>query len=145
MAINEWKIWQNLGITKPRREQVKIDDDLDAINMYLKDLSMDTKKIYLLIREIQLLRQKEQLLSSVPFGHTVSPTTENEIKKCIEQQIAKWDELLKHYYFFKQDADINGVRLKKISKLMQSKAEKFGISEKLLEKIRKDPKWTFNW
>ena len=95
----------------------------------------DIKKMAGLFTQFRKLRKKE----------AEARKARKNIKAIIQQQVRLYDKILKQYEFFELDADINGERVKKISKALGEKAKKEMIDPKLLEKIKKSERWTFDW
>jgi hypothetical protein len=135
MAINEWKIWQKLGIVKPVEEVVNINKDLDAISLFLKETIPVGNTLMKQITEMKKLRKKEKELRKAG----------KDIKFNILQQVRIYDKILENYEFFEQDTDVNGERVKKISHALGKTAKQEMIDKKWIEKIRKSERWTFNW
>ena len=126
MAINEWKIWKKTGIVKEDEEEVKVKDDLDAVITFLKE--MDVK---VLISKLEQMREMAKEEDVVEDGLKA----EN-----LEKQIGLFDEILRAYDFFEEDADVNGLRLQKIGNELLKKAKERGMGDLVKEK-KKDIKW----
>ncbi len=127
MAINEWKIWKKVGITKEKeREEVKIEEDLKAVISFLKEIEVK-----------QLIEKLEKLAERVKEGKIIkAELSEDNLK----EQIKLLDEILKEYNFFEDDVDVNGLRLKKIGREFLREAKEKGIKELIKEKKR-DINW----
>ena len=139
MAINEWKIWQKIGLVKPTQEQlVDIDKDLKSINNFLASANSSVKDIQSKIKQFNSLSKTELKLKSAKAGKTA-------LNKNLSAQIKTYDRILRSYEFFNMDENITAQRIKKIAKALKSKAEKSSIDKNLLKKIQSDEKWNFNW
>ncbi len=127
MAINEWKIWRKLKITKEKEaEEVKVKDDLSAVISFLKEI--DVK---------ELARKLEIMKDMVKEGKVVGEELKSEN---LDKQINLFDEILRDYDFFVNDADINGLRLRKIGGELLRKAKEAGMDE-LVKGKKTDIKW----
>ena len=139
MAINEWKIWQTLGFTKPKKqEKIDIDKDLTAINEFLSKIPRTIKDLQVLFSQFKALRKQELKLRAV---HINNPA----LKKNLTSQIKTYDKILRIYEIFDIDEDISAARAKKIAKSLVRSAEKLKINEKLRHKIKTEERWTYNW
>ena len=127
MAINEWKIWQKLKIVKKNEfEEVKAEDDLQAVLDFLGEI--DVK---------ELIKKIEKLKCMVHDAKVIHEELKTEN---LEKQIKQLDEVLTFYDFFQNDADINGLRLRKIGKDLLRKGQRAGLKSMVKEK-KKDMKW----
>ncbi len=127
MAINEWKIWKKLGLSKEKtEEEIKVKDDLGAIIAFLREI--DVKKLIFQLEKMKEISKEEGVIK------------EDLKKSNLEKQIKFFDDILQRYDFFQNDADINGLRLKKIGKDLLKKAKEQGMSELVKEK-NTDLRW----
>jgi hypothetical protein len=127
MAINEWRIWKKLGIVKEKEtEEVKVKEDLRAIVSFLKEI--DVSK---LVEKLE--RMKNMVKEEVVVGEELK--TDN-----LKKQIELLDGILRDYNFFQDDADINGLRLKKIGGELLKKAEGKEMADLVKDK-KKDILW----
>ncbi len=126
MAINEWKIWKKVGIVKEEVEEVKVKDDLKAVISFLKE--MDVGKLVEKLERMQEMVKEE--------GVVEDGLKEDNLKK----QIELFDEVLRAYDFFEDDADVNGLRLQKIGGELLREAKEKGMTDLVKEK-KKDIKW----
>ena len=139
MAINEWKIWVKLGLAKQRKEElIDIDNDLKAVNDFLKNANASIRNIQSFLKKYSELRKQEFKLKS-------AKASKKALKKNLESQIRAYDKIIGAYEFFDIDEDISAARIKKIAKALRRSAEELKIDEKLLYKIKTDEKWTYNW
>lgn len=127
MAINEWKIWEKLGMIKKEEiEETKVKDDLDAVIGFLKEI--DVKELaHKLVMMKDMVREEGVVEEGLKADNS-------------EKQIKLFDEVLSKYGFFENDADINGLRLRKIGRELLRKAKEAGMTELVKEK-KKDMKW----
>ena len=137
MAINELKIWQKLGLSKPVEEKVDVDKDIDAILLFLKETTPIGQVLLKQIAEMKKLRKKEKELRKAG--------KEKELKDNILAQVKLYHQVLKNYELFELDTDVNGERVKKISHVLGKTAKETDINKKWLETIRKSERWAFNW
>ena len=141
MAINEWKIWQKLGIVKPKPgPEIDIDKDLDAVTTFFKETvpSNTLKNLLNLFLQMKKLREEEKRLVK-------ANASEDQIKKNILEQVKVYDKILEAYELFELDIDVTAERVKKISFVLGKKAKETNIDPAWLEKIRKSERWTFDW
>ena len=138
MAINEWKIWKDLGIVKPKKEFVNVDSSVNAILVFLKETEPALKNITRLYNQFKLLRKRELQLKKNKAGKTA-------LKNNIQKQIKKYDQILKAYELLELDTDVNGERVKNIADEIEAKARKLKADKKLLEKVTTSEHWTFDW
>jgi hypothetical protein len=138
MAVNEWKIWQKLGIVKEKKEFVNIDKALVTIIDFLKDFRPAVDTLDRLLNEFQLLRKKELKFKKEKKDKEL-------IKENLQKQIRKFDQIMKTYEVLELDTDVNGERVKKIAHELQEKARKQQIDKALLKKITTSAHWTFDW
>lgn len=138
MAINEWKIWKDLGIVKPKKEFVNVDSSVNAILVFLKETEPALKDITRLYNQFKLLRKRELQLKKEKAG-------KKSLKNNIQKQIKKYDQILKAYELLELDTDVNGERVKNIADEIEKKARNLKADKKLLEKITTSEHWTFDW
>ena len=138
MAINEWKIWKDLGIVKPKKEFINIDSSVNTILVFLKEAGPALQDINRLYDQFKLLRKRELQLKKEKTG-------KQALKNNIQKQIKKYDQILKAYELLELDTDVNGERVKKIADSIERKARNLKADKKLLEKITKSEHWTFDW
>ena len=127
MAINEWKIWQKVGIVKKSEfKEVKAEDDLQAVLDFLEEINVN-----------ELIKKVEKMKSMVHDAKVIH----QELKvENLEKQIKQLDEVLTFYEFLENDTDINGIRLRKIGKDLLRKAGQADLKDIVKEK-KKDIKW----
>lgn len=138
MAINEWKIWQKLGLVKSKQEKIDIDKDIDAVSLFLKDALPVAKLLKVQLGKMQKLRAQEKKLNK-------AKAHKDKLKKNLLDQLRVYDTILQNYEFFELDTDINGERVKKIAHQLSKRAQEDKIDKKILSKITKSERWSFNW
>ena len=140
MAINEWKIWQKLGLTKPKEieSKIDIDKDIDAILLFTKEISPDIKELSELFAKFKSLRKKEVLLRK-------SKASIKKIRGIIEQEVEVYDKILEKYEYLELEVDVNGERVKNISTVLGKTAKDANISQKWLKRIKESERWIFDW
>jgi hypothetical protein len=132
MAINTWKLWEKLGL-KPKEIRADITTDLNAINNHLKDITRTTNQIRKYLVTLQKLRKEANML------------TDNELRKQnLRKQIEEYDKLLLLYEYYQSDADINGIRVKRVAKYYFERSQKSKLHD-VYDKIKKEERWTFDW
>ena len=130
MAINEWKIFRRFF--KHPEAKIDVDSDLNAVYDFLMTINDYNKKINPIIKKMQDLRAKKMI-------------TENQKNDNLLEQVKVFDKLIKEYRFLEEDSDVNGYRIKKISKLLKAKANEDNIGKEWLDKINTSDDWNFNW
>jgi len=138
MAINEWKIWRDLGIVKEKKEYVDIDKTMDIILNFLNEIKPAADELAKLYNQFQSLRNMELKLKKEKAGN-------HALKDNITKQIKKYDAVMKAYELLELDTDVNGERVKKIANELTSKAKKLKANKELLNKVTKSDHWTFDW
>jgi len=127
MAINEWGIWKKLGMVKKSEfEEVKSEDDLQAVLDFLNEINVQ-----------ELIKKVEKMKSMV---HDAKIIHEDLKTENLQKQIQQLDEVLTFYDFLQNDADINGLRLRKIGQDLLRKAGQADLKDIVKEK-KKDMKW----
>jgi 5'-deoxynucleotidase YfbR-like HD superfamily hydrolase len=132
MAVNPLKIFGKFGF-KHREINADVDTDIDAVVRYLNDTHYDVEELLKLFKHLVVLRNDFKII-----------TDESAKKENLKKQIELYDELLVRYEYYDHDVEINGIRVKKIAKqfLRQAKSNKL---YSLYDKIRKEPRWFFDW
>ncbi len=138
MAINEWKIWKQIGIVKPKKEYVNIDKTMDILLDFLNEQGPALKQLSRLYNQFRTLRSMELKLKK-------EKVKRHALKQNIQKQIKKYDQIMKAYEILELDTDVNGERVKKIANEIQGKAKRLGADKELLTKITKSTHWTFDW
>lgn len=124
---------------RPRKKElIDVDRDLKAINEFFKGANGQIRELARLFKEYGELRKRYLHLRA-------AKASENIMGKSIAEQIKVYDKILKLGQFFVLDVDIVGERIKKIAKSLKTDAEIYKINKKLLDLVRKDEKWTFDW
>ena len=139
MAINEWKVWQKLGIAKPaEKEYIDVEGDLKAVNEFLEGINGNVKSIQKLLKSYADLRKEEIQLRE-------EKADKKALRSNIAEQVKLYDRILRAYEYFDLDADISAERIKKIARKIRQNAEELVLEEKLMNKIRTEERWTYNW
>lgn len=134
------KIFEKLGLTKPlvKAEPIDVDKDLSAIITFFKEINGEIKNLHELYKQFEELRRFELKLR-------VAKAPKNALKNAVQDEIMKYDEILKAYEFFELDVDVSGERVKKIGTALKEAAQEVQVDKKFLTKMEKDEKWTFDW
>ena len=138
MAINEWKIWKQIGIVKEKKEFVNIDRTMQIILDFLDETGPALKNLASLCSQFKVLRNNELKMKKDKAG-------KNELRTNIHKQIKKYDAIMKAYELLELDTDVNGERIKKIANELTLKAKKLKANKDLLNKVTKSEHWTFDW
>ncbi len=132
MAVNTLRILEKLGF-RHREIAADADTDIGAIVQFLKDTHYDTGSLLKLFASLRELRREAAHL-----------TDEDARRGNLRAQIELFDELLLRYEGYDQDVEINGIRVKKIARQFIEEARNAKLYA-LLDKIKKDPRWVFDW
>lgn len=100
-------------------QKFTIEGELDVIANFLKEVKMDVLKLSRLVQGMK-----------------------DSMGKGTKDQLNEWDKVLKDYMFFQEDADVNGERVKKISKALLDKANESGVDTK---EFSEKETWKFDW
>ena len=138
MAINEWKIWQSLGITKKKEEYVDVAKDLSAVVTFIRDETPILRKLLDMSVTMQELRKKEIQLKE-------QNAPDEDLRRILIDEIKLYDEILKLYEFYSLDVGVNGARLKKVAKVFKKKALETNVQSDVMEAVKKSDRWNFNW
>jgi len=120
-----------------KQEPIDIDKDLKAIIEFFKGVNGSIRELAGLYKEYA--KHREQFLYLRGSG------AENALKKKVTEQVKVYDKILKISQVFELDVGIASERVKKIAKALKIDAEKYKISQKWLDLVKKDSKWTFDW
>ncbi|MBS3120800.1 hypothetical protein J4420_03725 [Candidatus Woesearchaeota archaeon] len=113
-----------------KREEVL--KDIETIAEFLQDTKDDVKQLKPLLEKLEELEKERQVASS------------GLLHVNLEAQAEVLDKLLQRYEFFQNDADVNGMRVKRIAQEWLKHAQKAGLKD-LVQKKKKDLKWHFDW
>ncbi len=131
LADKSW--WKKVVGAKEQHPKVSLLEEIDAIRDFLEDVNADLTSLKSQLLKLEELEKERQMI-----------TRENLLLVNLETQAELLDKLLQQYQFFQEDADINGLRVKKIAKEFLKAAEKAGLTDLVKEK-RQDLKWRFDW
>ena len=132
MAVYKQKWWKRLFASEKHERHEDVVKDIETITEFLQDLKDDVKRLKPLFEKLEEL-EKERLVASSGIVHVN-----------LETQADVLDKLLQRYEFFQNDVDINGMRLKRISKEWIKHAKRAGLKDLVNEK-KQDLKWNFDW
>lgn len=131
MALYQKKWWQRLFKKKEPQEKIDPLKDIQAIKEFLLEMHHDKQ---FLLPELAKLEELQKELKV---------TKEGLLQVNLQTQSNILDKLLERYGFFQNDVDINGIRLKKISKRFLKDAQNAGMED--LVKEKKKSKWKLWW
>jgi hypothetical protein len=115
-----------------KKETFNMLKDVSAIQEFVSEVKEDLDKLTPLLNKLEELEKEREIAG--PSLLAVNLETQAEII----------DKLLETYQFFQDDADINGIRVKKISKQFLGRAKDAGLNE-LVDEKRRSAKWRFEW
>ncbi len=119
-------MWWN----KEKPKHIDVLKDIDAVIEYLEEL-----KPKQLIPELKKLQELEK------ERHVAN---QGLLQINLETQAKVIEKILKHYEFFQNDVDINGIRVKQIAREFLRKAEEAGLKDLVKEK-KKSHDWKLHW
>ncbi|MBW2992402.1 hypothetical protein KY345_04260 [Candidatus Woesearchaeota archaeon] len=67
------------------------------------------------------------------------------LEKSTKEQLFAWDKLVRDYEFFEEDVDVNGERVKRITKALVEQAKSAGIDKEKLKEFKSKESWSFDW
>lgn len=108
------------------------DADLKAVLDFLKELGDQKKELIKHLQELKKLRHEHKVL-------TEEPAKEKNLRK----QLSLYNRFIIKYRFFKEDTDVNAIRIKKIAQHYLNLAKKKKL--KIYEKIKSNDNWIFDW
>ena len=132
MALYEQKWWQKLFKREHHEPKEDALHDIDAIREFLKGAKEDVRALLPLLEKLEELERERQVASD-----SILPVN-------LKAQAKIFDELLQHYEFFQNDADINGIRVKRMARELLNHAARAELDTLVREK-KQDMKWTFDW
>ena len=91
-------------------KKFSIDKELAAIESSLRESRDDILKLMTICREFR-----------------------KSLQKMTKDQLFEWDRFLKDYEFFEEDVDVNGERVKNITKALIQRARQIKVSKEQLE------------
>ncbi|MBS3124096.1 hypothetical protein J4437_05695 [Candidatus Woesearchaeota archaeon] len=131
MALYEKKWWQNL-FKKKEEKQEDVLHDVEAILEFLKDVPDESRSLIPLFKQLEDLESERQVAS------------EHLAKINLETQSELLEKILDRYGALQNDADINGIRVKRIALEFLKKAKKVGLKDLVAEK-EQESKWRLEW
>ena len=132
MPLYKKKWWKKLFSKKRGRKIVDCLRDLAVINEFLQEAHNDEKFLRQQLKELEELEKEFHVAKS------------GVIQVNIDTQVKVLDKILQRYEFFQNDVDINGLRLKRITKEVINRAKKAGMNDLVAEK-QKDRRWSLRW
>ncbi len=124
--------WNKLFKKKVKSKKVDVLNDLEAVKDFLTSLSRDVKPLLIEIKKLEELEKEYSVAES------------GIIQVNLETQAKILDKLLQHYEFFQSDADINGLRVKMVTKEFLKRASQHGLKDLVKEK-KKNRVWLLHW
>jgi len=131
MALYEKKWWQNL-FGKEEKKKVDSEKNIQAIISFMNELNDNKNLLLPELKELEELEKERKVAKS------------GILQVNIESQVKVLDKILSIYETFQNDTDINGLRVKEISKEVLNHAQKAGLKD-LVNAKKQDIKWQFKW
>ena len=131
MSLADRKWWRKLFKPEPEQRE-DVAKDITAIIDFLQDA---VQTPLLLLPEIKKLEELEKESHVAKSGL---------LQTNLETQAKILEKILALYESLQNDADINGIRVKRVAEELLRRAQRAGLKE-LVEKKRKDPRWQGKW
>ena len=132
MGLPEKKWWKKTFAKSEPKSKVETLKDIESIHDFLDEIDNDSKSIQKILDQLEEL-EKERLIARESIVHVN-----------LESQAKIMDKLIERYEFFQNDADINGLRVKRIATEFLKHAEKAGMKD-LVKMKKQDMRWRFPW
>ncbi|MBI4152608.1 hypothetical protein HY495_02760 [Candidatus Woesearchaeota archaeon] len=131
MSLTDQNWWRKLFKPEPEQRE-DVSKDITAIIDFLQDA---VKTPQLLLPEVKKLEELERESHVAKSGL---------LQTNLETQAEILEKILALYESLQNDADINGIRVKRIAEGLLHRAQRTGLKE-LVERKRKDPRWQGKW
>ncbi|HIG93386.1 TPA: hypothetical protein HA234_04265 [Candidatus Woesearchaeota archaeon] len=132
MKVYQQTWWKKMFSPEKHEKREEVLKDIETIAEFLQDTKDDVKQLKPLLEKLEELEKERQVASS------------GLLHVNLEAQAEVLDKLLQRYEFFQNDADVNGMRVKRIAQEWLKHAQKAGLKD-LVQKKKKDLKWHFDW
>src|SRR3989338_10853844 len=130
MKVYQQTWWKKMFSPEKHEKREEVLKDIETIAEFLQDTKDDVKQLKPLLEKLEELEKERQVASS------------GLLHVNLEAQAEVLDKLLQRYEFFQNDADVNGMRVKRIAQEWLKHAQKAGLKD-LVQKKKKDLKWHF--
>ena len=124
--------WQKIFKKEVKKKREDALSSIAAVREFLADVPDQLKAMKPLLFQLEEL-EKERLVAKPGI-----------VKLNLEAQSDVFEKLLDRYEFFQDDVDINGLRVKQLSRDFLEHAKKAGLKELVQEKL-KTQKWKWGW
>jgi|SRR3989338_1625235 len=128
MKFYEWRWWQRLFKKEEEKKKSETPENIEAIQDFLNEIPQSVKTIKELLKNLKELEHERQV------------ATPSLARVNLEAQADIIEKLIDQYEFFQDDADINGIRVKRIAHEYLFQAKKIGLN-KLVKEKKRDLKW----
>ena len=132
MKVYQQTWWKKMFSPEKHEKREEVLKDIETIAEFLQDTKDDVKQLKPLLEKLEELEKERQVASS------------GLLHVNLEAQAEVLDKLLQRYEFFQNDADVNGMRVKRIAQEWLKHAQKANLKD-LVQKKKKDLKWNFDW
>ena len=130
--LYEMSWWQKIFKKEVKKKREDALSSIAAVREFLADVPDQLKAMKPLFFQLEEL-EKERLVAKPSI-----------VKLNLEAQSDVFEKLLDRYEFFQDDVDINGLRIKQLSRDFLEHAKKAGLKELVQEKL-KTQKWKWGW
>jgi len=128
MSLPEQKWWKRLFLKDDRLKKADFLIDIQAVQEFVDELPHDVKELKPLLNQLEELK-KEHLIAKTSL-----------VKVNLETQLSIVEKILERYEYFQNDADINGIRLRRLAQHLLKEAQKEGLNDLIKEK-KLDQRW----
>ncbi|MBI2112258.1 hypothetical protein HYT52_01860 [Candidatus Woesearchaeota archaeon] len=128
MKFYEWRWWQRIFKKEEEKKKSETPENIEAIQDFLNEIPQSVKTIKELLKSLKELEYERQV------------ATPSLARVNLEAQADIIEKLIDQYEFFQDDADINGIRVKRIAHEYLFQAKKIGLN-KLVKEKKRDLKW----
>ena len=130
--LYEMSWWQKIFKKEVKKKREDALSSITAVREFLAEVPDQLKAMKPLLLQLEEL-EKERLVAKPGI-----------VKLNLEAQSQVFEKLLDRYEFFQDDVDINGLRVKQLSRDFLEHAKKAGLKELVQEKL-KTQKWKWGW
>ena len=128
MSLPEQKWSKRLFLKDDRLKKADFLIDIQAVQEFVDELPHDVKELKPLLNQLEELK-KEHLIAKTSL-----------VKVNLETQLSIVEKILERYEYFQNDADINGIRLRRLAQHLLKEAQKEGLNDLIKEK-KLDQRW----
>lgn len=130
--LYEQKWWMKLFKKEAVEKKTSSMGNIQAVLDFLDEAHQEISSLKPLVKQIEELEEERVI------------ATEDLVVVNLQTQAEILDKILGQYEFFQNDADINGIRVKRMASAFLNHAKEAGLHE-LVKKKLEDKKWAEGW